>query len=344
MRFFIIDHYVNDSFFYKDKLGDDYEYYLDIFYNLLSALNVQIVNVMFPIIGKINESVRWTVRGFCERFSISFIDMNELPFRSEHFRDNLHIGRLSSYMLGVFLLSGIAGSDKVRPVGGKVNTLPIRVLTAAQMSPDLEVLQFSNRTCSIDYVKLERQVNVPLLDGEQVASIGYFRGLEALGHHGFLFNDIEIAVNPHDYGFFHELVDETESSCFQIGPVVGDRVDVAILAGRGAVSGEFVAPNLVSLLCVDRSTVLNVKPAARTVIEFDLARLVTSIDSVQTKCMPALSYKAVDKIRDLALAWEDKDLNLAAELMDLAFHYRPTGPFIKKKAVEYAGLVAKNKK
>lgn len=126
--------------------------------------------------------------------------------------------------------------------------------------------------------------------------------------------------------------------------MIGKSVDVAVLAGRGTVSGEFVAPNIVSLLCVNRSAVLNVTPAVRTVIEFDLARLVTSIDSVQTKCMPPLSYKAVDKIRDLALSWEDKDLNLAAELMDLAYRYRPTGPFIQKKIVEYARLLARNKK
>lgn len=194
----LIDHYVNDSFFYKDKLGDDYEYFMDIFYSLLSSLNVHIANIMFPITGEINESVRWIVREFCERFSISYIDMNELPFRGEHFKDNLHIGRLSSYMLGIFLLSEISGIDEVKPIGGKVNTLPIRVMTAAKISPDFEVLQFSNRTCSIDYAKLECRVTVPLFDGEQVISVGYFREQDAAGHHGFLFNDIAAAVNPHD--------------------------------------------------------------------------------------------------------------------------------------------------
>lgn len=341
--YLIIDHYVNDSFFYKDILGNKYEYYLELFYSLISSLNVRVVNIMFPIIGKFNKDVRWIVRDFCQRFSVSYIDMNELPFRGEHYRDSLHISKISSYMLGVFLLSEISGDRSDRPTGGKVEKLPIRLLAGPELFPDSEVAHFSNRTCSIRYVKLKERTIIPLLGGEKIASIGYFREMGASVNHGFSFNGAEFAVNPQDYGFFHELVDESVSGCSQIEPVVGSRVDAVILAARGTISGQFGAPNLVSLLCVDTSSVLDVTPASRSAIEFDLARLVTAIDSVQKKCMPPLSYASVDKIRDLALAWESKDLNIAAELMQLALHYRPTGPFIKNKAAEYSEQI-KNQK
>ncbi len=204
-------------------------------------------------------------------------------------------------------------------------------------------MHFSNRTCSIRYVKMKDVAIVPLLISEKIASIGYFRGAGTLENHGFSFDGAEFSVNPHDYGFFHELVGESVSRCSRIEPVIGSRVAVSVLAARGTVSGEFESPNLVSLLCVDTSSSLGITPASREAIEFDLGRLVTAIDSVQEKSMPPLSYASVDKIRDLAHAWESKDLKVAAELMQLALHYRPTGPFIQRKTVEYSQRINSKK-
>ncbi|MFW8629525.1 hypothetical protein [Vibrio natriegens] len=48
-----------------------------------------------------------------------------------------------------------------------------------------------------------------------------------------------------------------------------------------------------------------------------------------------LSPKVVDIIRDLALTYESSNLDVAYELMKLAHHHRPTGPFILKKMNEY---------
>jgi hypothetical protein len=48
-----------------------------------------------------------------------------------------------------------------------------------------------------------------------------------------------------------------------------------------------------------------------------------------------LKSKTVDAIRDLALQYENKDLQVAFELMKLAHEERPQGPFIKRKYLQY---------
>ena len=48
-----------------------------------------------------------------------------------------------------------------------------------------------------------------------------------------------------------------------------------------------------------------------------------------------LSKETVDSIKKLAVSYEDRDLQVAKELMYLAYLARPTGGFIKKKLEEY---------
>ncbi|MEL0630920.1 hypothetical protein [Psychromonas aquatilis] len=48
-----------------------------------------------------------------------------------------------------------------------------------------------------------------------------------------------------------------------------------------------------------------------------------------------MNPKTIDLIRDLSVSYENKDLNIAFDLMEIAYKARPSGPFIKKKFLEY---------
>lgn len=48
-----------------------------------------------------------------------------------------------------------------------------------------------------------------------------------------------------------------------------------------------------------------------------------------------MNPKTINAIRDLALEFESSNLEVAYELMEIAYNKRPSGPFIKRKYLEY---------
>lgn len=46
----IIDHYINDMMSYAADYGSDYQVYVEDLYKILSSLNINTINLLFPIL------------------------------------------------------------------------------------------------------------------------------------------------------------------------------------------------------------------------------------------------------------------------------------------------------
>lgn len=343
--FLLVDHYGNDANHYGGVLGESYDTYLEYFYFLLSTLNVHVVNIMFPRRRHVFKEVHEKVVKVANQYNITTVDLGQLEFRREHFIDDFHIDRFTSYMLGMFLSREIDRVSNDVPHGGVLNRFPMRVIAAKQLCSDEALQTFSNSLVSVEYFSLESSFSTSLAASERVVSLGYFRAFNEVKSQAFCVNSVMAGVVARDKGFFQEYVGEIEPGRVELVPILGQNENVPVMAKRGQTSGKFVPPCLVNLLTIDDSAKCEGGSASRDLLKFDLSGLIVSIDSCKSKAISSeeIPDGAIDKIRDTAVSMESENLNIASGLMRIAALYRPTGPFIVKKNSEYKMLKIKEK-
>ncbi|MHC6648229.1 hypothetical protein ACYTPF_16775 [Alteromonas sp. HB246098] len=339
----ILDHYINDVNVYRGILSDEYQHLCEEFYKFLSTLNVNIVNVFFPVIGlrdyKFN-SFYDTVLELCHLNSISVIDLNELNFSKGHFKDKIHLSHRTSYFFGI-ILGGVLASHEYRlkrnrPSGGQCKNNPFSIVNIPEVVGNST--EFKNDLIHIEYAEIKKEFCVKCDVRNKLLAIGYFGLKGAEGSPGCVINKKhKIALSG--YGYFFEALDFDSYGDVVISPFFSDSDCLDTLMKRGKVDGPFTYLYLVDLLFYNGEQ-LEYTSANRVVFNFDVSNLI-ELSSVFDKfySFPSLSAKSIDLIRDAAVSMEVEDTIIARELMLLASIARPNGPFIKRKLEEYNSLI-----
>lgn len=342
----ILDHYINDVNFYGNQLSFEYRDHLKEFYNYLSALNVEIINLMFPI-ADLDEQEGAAFYSFtkvlCQKHEISVLDLNLFEIEDDFYIDNIHLNHDVSYALGLALNSYLSSCTWEKPSGGACEQTPFTVLSERDidLSNIAKIGQFSNSLMELEYLELEKEVTVARPEEDKLIAIGFLRdekNLEGLSG---------IRVNGKEYGFegggyFMEAMDEDIKGSLTISPLSGFH-DVDNLMGRGRSKGEFNYCYLSELMFFNKAIEAHCQPAQRIAKEIRIDSFIpiaTRLSLIkQSSPLQKFKPKTIDKLRDVALSMESKDLEIARDMLLLATLQRKDGEFINNKLAQYEKLV-----
>ena len=345
----IIDHYVNDVNFYYEKLEAEYSDICEQFYQLLSALNTHVVNILFPIIDlKTRESfeVYRVVNNLSKQYKINLLDLNTYKLNNSFFRDKIHINTATSYALGIVLSSAlnelVSMNDK--PNDGVYEEPPFIVKRFQDLVKE-NPLRFQNSLVDIEYIELEKPVSISLDPSVQLLSIGFIKLQNSFDGMGVEINGIKYGLNG--FRVAQEAFVNKHQGRVEIKPLLGTHSNVRNLMDRGApISGSFGSCLLVNMLFIDRGIEAKINLANRSFNNIKLNKFVEVASKLnngfeEDRGVSAMSKKSVDLIRDTAVSIENTNVRVAKELMQIAHLARPHGPFIKKKIKEYERILKK---
>ena len=340
----IIDHYINDLNFYTRKFGEQYNRECEYFYQLLSTINTNIINLLFPIKNLIDKSALnyyRRVKQLTKKYNISIVDLNEYDFKAYHYDNPVHISHKISYILGLSLSKLADKFQGSKPCGGRLISSPFKVFNAkslAKFAPDSEIKTFSNSLLEIDYLKVNRQFSIPNLTGMALKSIGYLTPKGMDSQSGVIVNnkqEFSLLVG----GYFHESFDReiVVEDELTFAPMRGCHQNIPSLMQRAKISGNFNFLFIADIL-LSTGTQIQYKPAQRigkTVYLPDLEPMLDSILVDTETILTHLSSTSLNALRDAAILLENIDLDKSYELMLLVQKERPQSKFIKNKLALY---------
>ncbi len=325
----IIDHYINDINFYGDRLGNEYREHLELFYKYISSLNVNVLNLMFPIYDLENRSsldIYHQTKSLCEQFNVSILDLNEVDIPFNYYQDKIHLKHDVSYALGLSMNQGLSHLFLGDVSSGEISDFPFYVLNAKDIaSYDNEVGNFENSLVNVDYLKLVNSITIHNTDNHRLVALGLLRDKNVTGCSGFSLNGEYYALNGG--GYFMETLDNIVKGDLTISPLNGHK-EVRNMMGRGISKGEFTYCYISDFLFIDMNKSIEYTPSKREVYNIDIKNFLQLAERIggERQYFPKISNKYVDRLRDLLLAMD---------FMKLANLGRPSGGFIKKKLAEY---------
>lgn len=340
----IIDHYINDLNFYTRKFGEQYNRECEYFYQLLSTLNTNIINLLFPVknlINKLASSYYRRVKQLTKKYNLSLVDLNEYDFKPYHYDNPVHISHKISYILGLSLSKIADKFQGSKPRGGRLISSPFKVFDAkslAKFAPHSEIKTFSNSLLEVDYLKVHRQFSIPDLTGMALKSIGYLTPKGMNSQSGVIVND-KHRFSLLTGGYFHESFDREIiiKDELTFAPMQGSYDDVPSLMQRAKISGNFNFLFIADIL-LSTGTQIQYNPAQRigeTIYLSDLEPMLDSILVDTETILTHLSSTSLNALRDAAILLENIDLNKSYELMMLVQKERPQSKFIKNKLALY---------
>jgi len=319
----IVDHLLNPDFMAIDNYLD----YVADLYEILSSVNTNIVVVNFPSYfprHKAWKQYTEYTKQLSEEKNISFIDFNDIDFAFNFYRDFAHINLISSYMLSDVILN-LSLPDK--PIGG--------VIMSNYNILNFEGECFKNSIVDIQYqqVELNNKITVKTSAGKIVA-VEYF----VYNSTAFIIDGN--AFHANDKGIFHEALygSINVSNSISISSFTDKVNSYAPLmpARKKVVDKEYEPLKLVSLLIRTNDSPECTPSIVREKINFDLSYLTMCFKKFSKDINPlTLNDTTIEYIRDLAIANESINLELAFDLMRVARYYRPDGPKINHKISEY---------
>jgi len=244
--FLLIDHYVNDLNFYKNKIGETYDYYCEKFYLLLSSLNTRVINILFPIIDLKKRKDFAHYLGVIELSSknnITVVDLNKINFKPDHYIDPIHLSTNTSYIFGVLLEKelNLCLQQIDKPTGGGIEQFPFEWIDFNNFSSKVnQVNSFKNSIMEFSYISLDSEIEVKISDNSRLISIGYFLPKGAVGESGVVINNsYKSGFSSLSKGYFNEMLDSPVTGTFTIAPLKGIH-SVPNLMGRPNAKKEVV--------------------------------------------------------------------------------------------------------
>ena len=138
-----------------------------------------------------------------------------------------------------------------------------------------------------------------------------------------IFSDFLLASNPnlltkpiYDSALVNDVCLQAADNLKWINNIIAD----------GQPNIKFILPNDKRGICRD----VSLNSLLNTVVDFAL---------IQEEFKDEEKVRWVNFLRDWAISLESVDIKLSSRLMSRAYVFRPNGPLIKKKVLEYAGLI-----
>lgn len=331
----IIDHYINDINFYADKLGEEYEQLLKEFYKLIASLNVNVINILFPIfdISK-HKNNNWyrSVLSLSKTYAINIIDLNLLPLEEMDYDDPIHIGNEISYHIGTLLSACLNRlSSLKKPSGGEVSNSLWRVIEASDLkynTSELSVLKvYKNSLVNLEYLDLKSTLHIPLKSEEKILSLGYLNPKQVKGNSAITINEQSFTLDG--TGYFHEALLDTFSGDVYVTPVTEDGKYPNLILRNDNAQDNFNHAYLVDMLIYNPRADYETKQAIRECLNISIDLFITHITNIKN-LMPEVEPSTVDFLRDHSLEIKGDNFSLAFDLMKIAQRFRPTGQLINK--------------
>lgn len=339
----LLDHYVNDVTFYRLKIGVIYEKQLGQFYKYLTSLNVQILNLFFPIQDLESHKAKSyydLALTLSKIYKLSVLNLNSYSFLPHHFADEIHLNHDASYVLGLEMGRVLTNKlIKEKPKGGRCISMPFSVVNISDVRGRNLKYCYSNSLVNIDYVDVLEEVIIERHPNEKLLSIGYLRLRGVDGMSGVKINN-SYQKGLGDLGYFHEAIDGDVNGSVSISPILENDLEVSNLMGRGVSRGDFNYCYLTELLFYNDVIESECNTASRALFDVELSNLVSMLCRLLPKIeqnykLPNLASKTIDLLRDSAISLENEDLSLSKDIMHLANLARPSGALIKKKLEQY---------
>lgn len=346
----IVDHYINDLGFYAQKLGDTYFYReCEYFYQLLSSINTNIINLLFPLqnLSRILTKKPYLdfykrIKELTKKYNLSIVDLNDYNFKPHHYHNSKHIKPEVSYAVGLSLSKIINIFQGDKPDGGKLINNPFKIFDASfliDFIPNSEIKTFTNSIMETNYVDIKNKLTIDNLHGMSLKSIGYLIPKEMQNRNsGLIINDrYTYGLTP--AGYYHESLDREIAidSSLTLAPMEGFYSDVSSLMQRTRISGIFDFLYITEIVLftgakmVYRSAKRHEKLVFLKDLEYMLDSMFIDVDNTLIKLSPI----TINALRDAAVLLEKTDLEKSHELMTLAHQGRPKAQLIKKKLAQY---------
>lgn len=267
----ILDHYINDINKYIKFFGEKHFDYCKDLYALLSTLNVNIINILFPILNidtHVNVIYYKKILEITSYLKIESIDLNIFFNKPEFFKDKLHLKADLSFKFGVWLNNKIAKVYWGKPKNGLVIENPYFSMKPLYLDKKNKkiIKNYSNSLIDIDYLEIKSDFSLTTNTICDLIAIGYIKefnecqGLNIAGERVVLSRD----------GYLVELLDQRIncSSIIYIAPLV-EYGSYYALGNREYVTGQFSGAKVVELI-FKTNNLIKVIPAKREVIDLFL--------------------------------------------------------------------------
>ncbi|MEI8664641.1 hypothetical protein P4S81_06475 [Pseudoalteromonas sp. B28] len=161
-----------------EKLDESYLSLCNDFYKLLSALNTNVINLLFPVNKQIKsnfENYYSHILCLSKKYSLSVLNLNELNLKEFFFKDDIHITKNASYILGLWLTNLLNLNKLLKPVvNGLLKSVPFKVYSLKNEFPQSDCLNtFSTSLMSIDYIILESPITIKVPKSYKLLSLGF---------------------------------------------------------------------------------------------------------------------------------------------------------------------------
>lgn len=246
----ILDHYINDINKYMKFFGEDhFNYYKDL-YEILSTLNVNIVNVLFPILGissHINKFFYKKILEINDLLKIETIDLNRVFYEPFCFKDKLHLKPELSFNFGVWLSEKIIKTYWKKPKHGVIikNSYFILKPNDLNLENKNEIKSYSNSLVNLTYLEVKNDFHIITNSLCKLIAIGYIKEINEC--QGLVIDGDHVILSR--YGYLVELLDKgiDGSSAVCVKPLVeyGNHFS---LGNREYVTGYFSGAKVVELI------------------------------------------------------------------------------------------------
>lgn len=210
----IVDHYINDINRYFKRFGEKHFSYCEDLYAILSSLNVNILNILFPLLNiekNINNYLYKKILNISTYFNIELIDLNRKYVDELTFRDKLHLRVDLSFNFGSWLGDALDAINWKKPTTGSLIEACYFSIKASDLQyfSENKVENYENSLISINYLELKKNINFSFDKSCQLIAIGYFKSLNDCD--GLIINEEEIILSRD--GYLIELLDKNIGSC-----------------------------------------------------------------------------------------------------------------------------------
>lgn len=330
----IVDHYINDVQVYKEALGEDYFLMVKTFYKILSSLNVNVLNVLFPFRSGKDDAYIKVIENLSLQSRLLFLNLNLYNFKYWHFNDQIHLNKEVSYILGIELskyltLNKLGG----KPSGGEILESSFSLYTPPKsLYPEHE---FKNSLVDVSYSVIDKQLVINSSETTRLVSIGYLN----------ITRETAITINESNYilngiGYFHEAILDVHTGDIKITYSSCTKDKVTLLGKKDFKENNHNYPNVTELLFFNYNKKMKFTQSNRKAQYISLPNLIEHCDSLVIDKIK-LSTKTVDFIRDASINVQNDNLQVAYELMRIAGEARASGPVIKKYISKFGELLGR---
>lgn len=203
----IIDHYINDMMYYAAYYKEDYLLYMEDLYKLLASLNINVINLLFPIKGYRRHPCfahYQQVVELSKHYKLTRIDLNMAGYLPEDYQDPTHLRNKKSYQFGLWLSEALTQQAWSKPTGGKLLENPYSILHFQSLNTNRPIRHFANSLVNIKFIRITETIEVNTQGLGELIGFSYFRINNTCD--GVWMNDRPIVTSNN--GYFVELFDE----------------------------------------------------------------------------------------------------------------------------------------